>query len=158
MSAAFYGDTGETVTMYLDPGNTNSIKRLKDMLEDISAKYSRAVTNNLLILRSDSGYGSGEGVEMLKATKFKFVFKGYSSKMAKNFASKVNTHDWEEIDEYVDVCELPPQGTLRIILVRILKKDGVKHTYLATNIPASDMSAQQIYSIFTIARKQLKHL
>jgi hypothetical protein len=145
MSAAFCGNTGETVTMYLDPGNTNSIKRLKDMLEDISVKYSETITSKCLILRADSGYGSDDGVEMLRATGAKFVVKGYSSKRAKNLAAKVSRDDWEELDECVDVYELPPQGNLRIILVRILEKDGVKHTYLATNIPASEMSAKDLF-------------
>ena len=148
MSAAFCGDTGETVTMYLDPGNTNSIKRLKDMLEDISAKYGEAITNDHLILRGDSGYGSDDGIEMLKETRAKFVVKGYSSKIAKNLAVKVNRADWEEVDEFVDVCELPPQGSLRIILVRVLEKDGVKYTYLVTNIPASNMSAKELFHFY----------
>lgn len=148
MSAVFCGSTGETVTMYLDPGNTNSIKRLKDMLGDISIKYSEAITNNRLILRADSGYGSDDGVEMLKATKARFVVKGYSSQRAKNLATKVKRYEWEEIDEYVDVCELQPQGNLRIILVRVLEKDGVKYTYLATNVPASDMSAKDLFHFY----------
>lgn len=148
LSAAFCGSTGETVTMYLDPGNTNSIKRLKDMLEDISLKYSEAITNNRLILRADSGYGSDEGVVMLKATKAKFVIKGYSSQRAKNLAANVKRDHWEEIDDCVDVCELPPQGNLRIILVRVLEKDGVKHTYLATNIPSRDMSAKDLFYFY----------
>lgn len=148
MSAAFCGDTGETVTMYLDPGNTNSIKRLKDMLEDISVKYGETITNDHLILRADSGYGTDDGIEMLKATGAKFVVKGYSSKRAKNLAAKVNRADWEKVDEFVDVCELTPQGSLRIILVRVLEKDGIKYTYLATNIPASDMSAKELFHFY----------
>ncbi len=104
------------------------------MLDDISVKYSKAITNSNLILRADSGYGSDDSVEIFKATKAKFVVKGYSSQRAKNLASKVKKDDWEEIDECVDVCELPRQCDIRIILVRVLEKDGVKHTYLATNI------------------------
>ena len=148
LSAAFCGSTGETVTMYLDPGNTNSIKRLKNMLEDISVKYNEAIANDCLILRADSGYGSDDGIEMLKATRAKFVVKGYSSQRAKNLAANVKMDVWEEIDESVDVCELPPQGGLRIILVRVLEKDGVKHTYLATNIPAGDMSAKDLFHFY----------
>jgi hypothetical protein len=148
LSAAFCGNTGETVTMYLDPGNTNSSKRLNDMLDDISVKYSEAITNSNLILRADSGYGSDDSVEIFKATKAKFVVKGYSSQRAKNLASKVKKDDWEEIDECVDVCELPRQCDIRIILVRVLEKDGVKHTYLATNIPRSDMSAKDLFHFY----------
>ncbi|HEX9061597.1 MAG TPA: transposase [Clostridia bacterium] len=148
LSAAFCGSTGETVTMYLDPGNTNSYKRLKDMLDDISVKYSKTITNNSLILRADSGYGSDDSVEIFKATKAKFVVKGYSSQRAKNLAANVKRDDWEEIDKYVDVCELPCQCDLRIILVRVLEKDGVKHTYLVTNIPNSDMSAKDLFHFY----------
>lgn len=148
LSAAFCGGTGETVTMYLDPGNTNSSKRLKDILDDISVKYSEAITNNSLILRADSGYGSDDSIEMFKATKAKFVVKGYSSQRAKNLAEKAKRDDWDEIDEYVDVCELPRQGSLRIILVRILEKDGIKFTYLATNVPSSDMSVKDLFHFY----------
>jgi len=85
---------------------------------------------------------------MLRATEAKFVVKGYSSKRAKNLAAKISKDDWEELDECVDVYELPPQGNLRIILVRILEKDGVKYTYLATNIPASEMSAKDLFHFY----------
>ena len=148
LSAAFCSSTGETVTMYLDPGNTNSIKRLNDMLEDIVLKYTETITNNRLILRADSGYGSDDGIKMLKSTKAKFVVKGYSSERARKLAASVKRDDWEEIDECVDVCELPPQGYLRITLVRILEKDGVKYTYLASNISRIDMSARDLFHFY----------
>lgn len=148
LSAAFCGSTGETVSMYLDPGNTNSIKRLNDILGDVTKKYTEVIKNNRLILRADSGYGSDDGVEMFKATKAKFVVKGYSSQRAKNLAAKVKRAEWEEIDECVDVYELPPQSNLRIILVRVLEKDGVKYTYLVTNILADDMSAKDLFHFY----------
>ena len=32
--------------------------------------------------------------------------------------------------------------------MRVLEKDGVKYTYLATNIPASDMSAKDLFHFY----------
>lgn len=148
LSAAFCSNTNETVTMYLDSGNTNSIKRMEDMLADVTLKYNDTITDDLLILRADSGYGSDEGVRMLKATNAQFIVKGYSSKRTKNLAKNVKREEWVEIDEFVDVYEIPSQGDLRIILVRIVEKDGVKHTYLATNIPSEDMSAKDLFHFY----------
>lgn len=147
-SAAFCGNTGETVSLYLDPGNTNSITRLHDILKDIVKKYNSVIEDNRLILRADSGYGTDEGVLLLKATKAKFVVKGYSSQKAERLAKSVKKGTWEEINECVDIYELPSRGELRVILVRCLEKDGVKYTYLATNVPLKDMSAREVFRFY----------
>lgn len=145
VSAAFCGDTGETLSMYLDPGNAHSQTRIKDTLNDILAK----VPSSYLILRMDSAYGSLENVLEFKATKARFVVKGFSSRQSKNLAAGVSKCDWEEIDNCVDVYELPNDDALRIILIRTLQKDAsFKYTHLITNIPVKDMSAQDIFHFY----------
>lgn len=145
VSAAFCGNTSETLSLYLDSGNIHSQTRITDMIKDVLAK----VSPENLTFRLDSAFGSAKIISELKATQAKFVVKGKSSVRARNLAASVNKHDWEEIDESVDVYELPNQGDLRVILVRTLQKDAsFKYTSLITNIAQTVMSAKDLFYFY----------
>jgi len=78
LSAAFCGGkNSETLSMYLDPGNTHCSARFNDLLNDTLFKLSDAAREKKLILRVDSGYGSDKNIEQLRY-KVLFVAKAYS--------------------------------------------------------------------------------
>ena len=73
LSAAFCGgENRETISLYLDPGNTHCSDRFDDLLNDTLAKLKDVAREDRLILRLDSGYGSDKNIEKLK-DKVKFV-------------------------------------------------------------------------------------
>lgn len=145
VSAAFCGDSSETLSLYLDSGNIHSQTRISDILKDVLAK----VSPDSLILRMDSAYGSTESIRALKATQARFIVKGFSTVRAKNLAVSVVKDDWEEIDGCIDIFELPAQEGLRYILVRTLQKDAsFKYTCLISNIHMKDMSAKDLFHFY----------
>lgn len=149
VSAAFCGgEHSETLGLYLDPGNTHCSHRFEDLLKDILAKLPDAAREKRLILRLDSGYGSDANVEAMK-NKLLFVVKAYSTARAANIAKTIRKEDWEEIDDCVDVYELPGTDSVRYILVRTLTRKGdFEYTMLVSNIPMAQMSAHDLFHFY----------
>ena len=52
LSAAFCGETAETISLYLDPGNTHCSKRFDDLVDDTIVKLSDIVKDQRLIIRN----------------------------------------------------------------------------------------------------------
>lgn len=149
LSAAFCGgENSETISLYLDPGNTHCSTRFGDLLNDTLVKLSDVAKDNRLILRVDSGYGSDDNIEKLRY-KTLFVAKAYSTVRAANIAKDIGKKEWEEIDSCVDVFELPANDDLRHIIVRTLTSKGdFEYTMLISNIPLSQMSAVDMFHFY----------
>ncbi len=149
LSAAFCGEASETISLYLDPGNTHCSARFEDLVKDTISKLPDIAKDKHLILRIDSGYGSDENIQKVK-NKVLFVAKAYSTVRAANLAEKVKKSDWEEIDGAVDVFELPAVDNIRHILVRTLTKNGsFKYTMLICNIDNNKMSAADVFHFYS---------
>ncbi len=149
LSAAFCGDDNrETISLYLDAGNTHCSNRFDDLLNDTLSKLKDVAKENRLILRLDSGYGSNENIEKLK-DRVKFVVKGYSTTRASNIAKTIAKEEYEEIDRFVDTYELPSEGDLRFIIVRTLTRKGdFIYTMLISNINKAEMSAHELFHFY----------
>lgn len=78
--------------MFLDPSNTFCTTRFKDLLKATTFKFKEHLAKDSLIIRADSGYGSFENIQLLKATEAKFVVKGFSTQQSKNLAKSVQKH------------------------------------------------------------------
>ena len=150
MSAAFTGEHSETVAMYLDSGNTHCQDHFKDLLKSTLSKYNDTLKNGNLIIRSDSGYGSADIIELMKSIpSLKFVTKGYSTVKAKNLAKEIPYYEYTQADESAWVYELPNIDDLRIIIVQILTKSGkLKYSMLVTNIAVKDMDAVELFHFY----------
>ena len=120
LSAAFCGgENRETISLYLDPGNTHCSDRFDDLLNDTLAKLKDVAREDRLILRLDSG--------------------------AKTIAKEA----YEEIDRFVDTYELPSEGSLRFVIVRTLTHKGdFVHTMLISNIPKAEMSTHELFHFY----------
>lgn len=148
LSAAFCGETAETISLYFDPGNTHCSARFDDLVKDTIAKLSDIAKDQRLILRIDSGYGSEENIQKIQ-DKVLFVAKAYSSVKPAKLAREVKKSDWEEIDGSVDVFELPAIDNLRYILVRTLTKKGsFKYTMLITNMTQNQMPTIEVFHFY----------
>ncbi|SPF49511.1 conserved hypothetical protein [Candidatus Desulfosporosinus infrequens] len=149
LSAAFCGgDSSETLSMYLDSGNNHCSARFDDLVNDILVKLSDIRKDNRLILRVDSGYGSDDNLIKIK-NKIWFVAKAYSTVRATNIAKTIGKKDWVEVDECVDVYELPHTDGLRYILVRVLTRTGdFEYTMLVSNIPLAKMSTSEMFHFY----------
>jgi hypothetical protein len=149
LSVAFCGgEHSETISLYLDSGNTHCSARFEDLFKDTLLKLSDIAKDNRLILRMDSGYGSDDNILKIK-DKVLFVCKAYSTARATNIAKKISKYDWEEVDECVDIFELPGTDGLRHIVVRTLTSSGgFEYTMLVSNIPFKEMSAVEIYYFY----------
>ena len=147
MSAAFTGEHSETVAMYLDSGNTHCQDHFKDLLKSTLSKYNDALKSGNLIIRSDSGYGSSDIIELMESIpNLKFVTKGYSTVRAKNLAEEIPYYEYTQANESAWVYELPNIDDLRIIIVQILTKSGkLKYSMLVTNIAAREMDAVELF-------------
>ena len=150
MSAAFTGENSETVAMYLDSGNMHCQDHFKDLLKSTLSKYNDTLKNGSLIIRSDSGYGSTDIIELMKSIpNLKFVTKGYSTVKAKNLAKEIPYYEYTQADESAWVYELPNIDDLRIIIVQILTKSGkLKYSMLVTNIAVKDMDAVELFHFY----------
>ena len=150
MSAAFTGKHSETIAIYLDSGNTHCQDHFKDLLKSTLSKYTDSLNNGNLIIRSDSGYGSTDIIELMKSIpNLKFVTKGYSTVKAKNIAKGIPYSEYTQADEAAWVYELPNTDGLRIIIVQILTKSGkLKYTMLVTNIDSNDMNAVELFHFY----------
>ncbi|SDK81457.1 transposase [Natronincola ferrireducens] len=149
LSAAFVGDTAETVSMFLDPGNTSCTSRFENLFKATTFKFKEHLPEDSLIIRADSGYGSFENIQMLKATGAKFVVKGFSTQQSKNLAKSVKKHQWQKINIQVHVAEIPSSTGLRIIVCEFVGNDGqTKYSHLLTNIRAKEMSAIQLFHFY----------
>ena len=150
MSAAFTGKHSETIAMYLDSGNTHCQDHFKDLLKSTLSKYKDALSIGKLIIRTDSGYGSAEIIELMKSIpKLKFLTKGYSTVKAKNLAKDIPYSEYTQADKAAWVYELPTDDDLRIIIVQILTKSGkLKYTMLVTNISSKDMDAVELFHFY----------
>jgi hypothetical protein len=149
LSAAFCGgDNSETISMYLDPGNKHCSARFDDLVNDILVKLSDIRKDNRLILRVDSGYGSDDNLINIK-NKIWFVAKGYSTVRATNIAKTISKQDWIEVNECMDLYELPNTDGLRCIIVRTLTRKGdFEYTMLVSNIPLAKMSALEMVHFY----------
>jgi hypothetical protein len=148
LSAAFCGEASETVSLYLDPGNTHCGVRFEDLVKDTLVKLADIVKDNRLILRVDSGYGSDDNIQKIRY-RVLFVAKAYSTVRAANIAKTINKSDWEEVDGCVDVFELPITDGLRHIIVRTLTRKGnFEYTMLVSNVPLSQMSAIEMFHFY----------
>lgn len=133
VSAAYSSNTGETVGLYLDSGNTVSIKRLQDLINDTLNVFEEKQKKNI-VFRVDSGYCSDAGVEMLIESGAKFLTKVYSSNRAKKIGETIQFSKWYNITESISIYEIDDNTGIRKILVRTYTKKGYKYTYLITNI------------------------
>lgn len=107
MFAAFCGgEKRETISLYLDSGNTYCTDRFEDLLNDTLAKLQDIVNEKRLILRIDSGYGSDKNIEKIK-DKVKFVAKGYSTTRAFSIAQAIPNEAYEEIDRFETPTNFP---------------------------------------------------
>jgi hypothetical protein len=148
LSAAFCGNNNETISMYLDSGNNHCSARFGDLVNDILVKLSDTRKDNRLILRVDSGYGSDDNLITIK-NKILFVAKAYSTVRATNIAKTIGKQDWAEVDECVDVYELPNTDDLRYIIVRTLTRKGdFEYTMLVSNIPLAKISALEMFHFY----------
>lgn len=149
LSAAFVGDTAETVSMFFDPGNISCNNRFADLLKATTLKFNEHLTEGNLIIRADSGYGSFENIQLLKTTGTKFIVKGYSTQQSKNLAKTIQSHQWEEINIQVHVAEIPTPTDLRIIICEFIGKDGqIKYSHLLTNIKTDEMDAVKLFHFY----------
>ena len=149
LSAAFVENTSETVSMFLDPGNTSCSSRFEDLLKATTLKFNDHLTKDNLIIRADSGYGSFENIQLLKATGTKFVVKGYSTQQSKNLAKSIQEHQWQEINIQVHVAEISVSTDLRIIVCEFIGKDGqIKYSHLLTNIKADEMGTVELFHFY----------
>lgn len=104
LSTAFCGaENSETLSMYLDSGNTHCSTRFDDLLKDTLIKLSDAANDNRLILRMDSGYGSDDNIQKVRH-KVLFVAKAFSTVRPRNIAKSISKEDWEEVDDCVELC------------------------------------------------------
>ena len=148
LSAAFCGETSETISLYLDPGNTHCSARFDDLVKDTLVKLSDVAKEHRLILRIDSGYGSDDNISKI-CDKVLFVAKAYSTVRAANIAKTIKKEDWKEVDGCVDVFELPIVEGLRHIVVRTLTSKGsFEYTMLVSNIPSRRMSAIEMFHFY----------
>lgn len=150
MSAAFTGKHSETIAMYLDSGNTHCQDHFKDLLKSTLSKYKDALNIGNLIIRTDSGYGSADIIELMQSIpKLKFLTKGYSTVKAKNLAKDIPYSEYTQADKAAWVYELPTSDDLRIIIVQILTKSGkLKYTMLVTNISSTEMDAVKLFHFY----------
>lgn len=149
LSAAFCGgNNSETISMYLDSGNNHCSARFDDLVNDILVKLSDIRKDNRLILRVDSGYGSDDNLMKIK-NKILFVAKAYSTVRATNIAKTIDKQDWIEVNECVDIYELPNTDGLRYIIVRVLTRKGdFEYAMLVSNIPLAKMSALEMFHFY----------
>jgi len=149
LSAAFVGNTAETVSMFFDPGNISCNSRFKDLLKATTFKFREHLTEGNLIVRADSGYGSFENIQLLKTTGAKFIIKGCSTQQSRNLAKSIQDHQWEEINIQVHVAEIPTSTDLRIIVCEFIGKDGqIKYSHLLTNIKSDEMDAVELFHFY----------
>ena len=148
LSAAFCGESSETISLYLDPGNTHCSARFDDLVKDTLVKLSDVAKEHRLILRIDSGYGSDDNINKIR-DKVLFVAKAYSTVRAANIAKTIKKEDWKEVNGCVDVFELPIMKGLRHIVVRTLTSKGsFEYTMLVSNIPSRRMSAIEMFHFY----------
>ena len=142
LSAAFCGnENSETISLYLDPGNTHCSTRFEDLVKDTLVKLADVAKDNRLILRMDSGYGSDDNIRKIQNIVL-FIAKAFSTVRAANIAKSIKKTDWEEVDGCVDLYELANTDGLRHVIVRTLTSKGnFEYTMLVTNIPVTKMSS-----------------
>ncbi len=104
----------------------------------------------ILILRTDSGFGSTENVEkLLSIPKLKFVTKGYSTRTASNLAKDIHYSEYTQADKATWVYELPENNGVRYIIVQTLSvKGNLKYFLIITNINSRDTSAVEIFHFY----------
>ncbi len=149
LSAAFVENTSETVSMFLDPGNTPCSSRFEDLLKATTFKFKEHLAENNLIIRADSGYGSFKNIELLKALGLKFIVKSCSSQQSKNLSKSVQEHQWQEINIQAHIAEIPASSNLRVIVCEFIGKDGkIKYSHLLTYIDSKTMDAIEIFHFY----------
>ncbi|WIV11856.1 transposase [Proteiniborus sp. MB09-C3] len=120
--------------MFFDPSNTSCTNRFEDLLKSTTFKFKEHLPKNNLIIRADSGYGSFENIQLLKATGTKFIVKGFSIQQSKNLEKSVQN---QRINIQVHVAEILTSTNLGIIVCEFVGKSGqIKYSHLLTNIKA----------------------
>ena len=149
LSVAFCGnENSETISLYLDPGNTHCSTRFEDLVKDTLVKLADVAKDNRLILRMDSGYGSDDNIRKIQ-NKVLFVAKAFSTVRAANIAKSIKKTDWEVVDCCVDLYELANTDGLRHVIVRTLTGKGdFEYTMLVTNIPENQMSKVELFYFY----------
>lgn len=149
LSVAFCGNkNSETISLYLDSGNTHCSTRFEDLVKDTLVKLADVAKDNRLILRMDSGYGSDDNIRKIQ-NKVLFVAKAFSTVRAANIAKSIKKTDWEMVDGCVDLYELENTDGLRHVIVRTLTGKGdFEYTMLVTNIPENQISPVELFYFY----------
>ena len=149
LSAAFCGnENSETISLYLDPGNTHCSARFEDLVKDTLVKLADVAKDNRLILRMDSGYGSDDNIRKIQNIVL-FIAKAFSTVRAANIAKSIKKTDWEVVDDCVDLYELANTDGLRHVVVRTLTGKGdFEYTMLVTNIPVNKISSVELFYFY----------
>lgn len=150
LAAAFTGKHSETVSMFLDSGNSHCNDHYNDLLKSIISKYKDQLYNGNLILRTDSGFGSIDNIEKLRSIpNLKFVTKGYSTKTASNLAKDIDYAEYIQADKAAWVYELPQNNGVRYIIVQTLSSKGtLKYSLLITNISSNEMNPVELFHFY----------
>jgi hypothetical protein len=65
ISASYLSNSKETLSLYLEKGNTDEFENMKNVLKDIKKFFVNEPLRNIIV-RADAGYGSKKGIELLK--------------------------------------------------------------------------------------------
>lgn len=123
----------------LDPGNTSTSVRFWDLIHGVGDALG--FLDERVFIRADRAYGVGAYVQYLLDLNIGFVIKGKDSRTAKRWIREMEEAiDWIEVNETCWVADIGPRKmpkcskSVRIILIRILKKGEFHYSYLATTL------------------------
>jgi hypothetical protein len=145
ISVSYSGNSKESLSLYLEKGNSDEFDNMENILSDIKKFYINESMENIIV-RADAGYGSKKGIELLEKYKVKYITKMYSSTQAKKKAEAVREDEWEDINELVSIHEIEINTDKRYVLVRILTDKGCKYSCLITNI--NNMTASELFNFY----------
>ena len=151
MLAAYTGKETETIAMTLDSGNTHCTEHHEDMVKKIVKMYEEKIDNEEVIIRTDSGFGTGKIIEMMEGIpKIKFITKTYSSVEAKKIGEKIEYKEYEKAGNRAWVYEIEDEGSeLRHIIVKVLtKKMTYEYSMLITNISKAEKRAIELFKFY----------
>jgi hypothetical protein len=101
-------------------------------------------TVRLIVLRADSGLGTGDTITTMMECGYLFVVKGRDARTARKLTTAIGPHDWQRVDAHLRAAEamstrMPscPFDVRLVVCERTSDQNRLSYYVLVTNLPLS---------------------
>ena len=109
----------------------------------------------LIVLRADSGLGTGDTITTMMEYGYLFAVKGRDARTARKLATAIGPHDWQRVDAHLRAAEAKstrvascPFDVRLVVCERTGDQNRVSYYVLVTNLPRSTYATVDLVAFY----------